>query len=157
MKFQDYIVEMTAKMADEFFRYAQAVPMDRVTWTPFEGGRSTLEIAREIALCPGWANDIISGKDLKWDEAEMAAAEQEGNALADLAACRAEFDRRFALFSATVKAFPDARLTDTKWLPFDGGRDHDYFEMMDYPRWNCNYHTGQIAMIQMALGDKAMY
>ena len=30
-------------------------------------------------------------------------------------------------------------------------------EMMDYPRWNFNYHLGQIAFIQMMYGDKEMH
>jgi hypothetical protein len=30
-------------------------------------------------------------------------------------------------------------------------------EMMDYPRWNFNYHNGQIAYIQTLYGDKEMH
>ena len=52
---------------------------------------------------------------------------------------------------------PDERLSNTKWLPYNGGRDHTFLEMLDYVRWNCNYHTGQIAYIQTLYGDKEMY
>jgi hypothetical protein len=29
--------------------------------------------------------------------------------------------------------------------------------MLDYPRWNFNYHLGQIAYIQTHYGDKSLY
>ncbi len=52
---------------------------------------------------------------------------------------------------------PDERLSEKKWLPFDGGRDFSMPEMMDYPRWNFNYHLGQSAYIQTLLGDREMH
>ena len=52
---------------------------------------------------------------------------------------------------------PDADLDKKRWLPYDGGRDFTMPEMMDYPRWNFNYHLGQIAYIQTLYGDKEMH
>ncbi len=72
-------------------------------------------------------------------------------------ACEAEFNRRFEKVEAFIRAMPDADLAKTKWLPYNGGRDHTFLEMMDYPRWNCMYHLGQIAYIQTQYGDNEIY
>ena len=61
-----------------------------------------------------------------------------------------------ALFDA-IKNCSDERLKDTQWLPYDGGRDFTIQEIMEYPRWNATYHLGQIAYIQILLGDKEMH
>ena len=72
-------------------------------------------------------------------------------------ACEAECNRRVDKLCAMFKAMPDERLKETKWLPYDGGRDFTMAEMMDYPRWNFSYHQGQIAYIQTLYGDKEMH
>jgi hypothetical protein len=56
-----------------------------------------------------------------------------------------------------VLAMPDERLAETKWLPFNGGRDHTYLEMLEYPRWNATYHLGQVAYIQTLYGDREIH
>lgn len=157
MQFQTYIVQATRQAADEFFRYANALSTENLEFKVGEGARSAIEICREVALCPGWAVDILNDGATEWNEEAIAKMEEEAKALGDLEACKREFDQRFAKFSEKCASIPDSMLSDTRWLPFEGGRDFTFVEMMEYPRWNLNYHTGQIAQIQLALGDKEMH
>ena len=64
---------------------------------------------------------------------------------------------KLELLYEAVRNIPDSQLAETKWLPYDGGRDFTYAEMLEYPRWNFNYHLGQIAYIQTLYGDKEMH
>lgn len=156
--FQDYVIEATTLAAQEFFRYAKAVPADKVEWKPLDAGRSVLDIAREIAKCPEWGVEVIAD-DWKpeFDEAAMAAMKAEMDSWTTVEECEKQFLQRFEAFAAKVKEFPSERLKATRWLPFGGGRDYTFAEMLEYPRWNCNYHTGQVAYIQVLFGDKEMY
>jgi hypothetical protein len=158
MKFQDNIADQTKVAALEVFRYAKAVPADKVEWQPLDAGRSVLDIARELARCPAWAYDLVNGEDFpEWNE-ETAAKEK---ALTDqwttIEACEAECLRQVERLMELYRTVSDERLAETKWLPFEGGRDYTVAEMMDYPRWNFNYHLGQIAYIQILYGDREMH
>ncbi|MBL8066071.1 MAG: hypothetical protein JNM34_09460 [Chthonomonadaceae bacterium] len=158
MKFQDYIVDTTRAAAHETFRYAKAVPADKVEWQPAEGARSVLQQCRELAMCPGWAEDILTQDGVpEWNEETMATIEKEQSQWTSVEQCEAECNRRLEKFFAYVQTIKDEDLSKTKWLPFDGGRDFTYMEMMDYPRWNFNYHLGQIGYIQIMYGDKDMH
>lgn len=158
MNLQTYIINATLEAAKEAFKYAKAVPEDRVAWQPLDTGRSVLDQCRELALSPGWASDIVSGKPLmEFTDEAMAAIKKEQEALLTIADCEAECNRRLDEYFAIVAGLSDERLSDTRWLPFDGGRDFTMPEMLEYPRWNFNYHLGQIAYIQSLYGDKEMH
>lgn len=158
MRLQDYMIEVTRNAAEEAFRYAKAVPSDKVDWKPEAAGRSVLDICRELAFCPMWAKDTIDSEGTpEWNEEQLAAAEKEQEKLKTIADCHAECKRQLDALFELYHTLPDERLSETKWLPYEGGRDFTMPEMMDYPRWNFNYHTGQIAYIQTLYGDKEMY
>ncbi|NUL82965.1 MAG: hypothetical protein HUU60_09615 [Armatimonadetes bacterium] len=144
MRLQDYMIEVTQQAANDAFKAAKVVPPDKLDWKPLENGRSVLDQCRELAICPQWAYDIIQGQE--------TAAPPEG--LNSVEACEAECNRRLATLFDLFRTMPDERLAETKWLPYDGGRDFKMEEMMDYPRWNFNYHLGQISYIQTLYGDK---
>jgi len=158
MRFQDHIIEETKKAAAEAFRYAVAVPEDKVEWSPLDNGRSVLDQAREMAKCPVWAYAIISGGPMPApDEAVMAQQKAEMDAWKTIDVCKAECETQLEKLYELYATVTDERLAETKWLPFDGGRDFTYKEMMDYPRWNFNWHAGQIAYVQTLYGDKDMH
>lgn len=158
MKYQDHIIDLTQRAADEAFRYAVAVPADKVDWKPLDAGRSVLDQAREMAQCPIWAIGIVSSDEPpKFDGPEMEAQMAEMQTWSTVAECQAKCNENLAKLFETIRATSDERLEQTKWLPFSGGRDYTYAEMMDYPRWNFTYHLGQIAYIQTLFGDKEMY
>jgi uncharacterized damage-inducible protein DinB len=155
MRVQDYIADAALQAAEEAFRYAKGVPPDKLDWAPFDVGRSILSICRELAVTPTWTLDVFSGSRSDAEAQEGQKAEMESWKTVE--ACEAEFKRRFAEVDKLFRGFSDSDLELTKWLPYNGGRDHTYLEMMDYPRWNCTYHTGQIAYIQTLYGDKVVY
>lgn len=156
MRFQDYMIEATKEAANEAFKYARAVPADKVTWSP-EGARSALSICQELALCPKWAEDIINGTAPEWNEETMKAIEEEQAQFTSIEACEAECNKRLESLFKQYADLSHDRLMETMWLPFDGGRDFTVQELMDFPRWNFTYHLGQIAYIQTMLGDKDMH
>jgi uncharacterized damage-inducible protein DinB len=158
MTFQHHMIDATRTAADEVFRYAKAVPEEKLDWSPLEAGRSVLDICRELAMCPGWAFDIIDGKEQpEWNEESMAAIKKEQEQWKSVEDCQAECNRRMEKLFDLYRQIGDERLKETKWLPYDGGRDFTVAEMMDYPRWNFNYHLGQIAYVQILYGDKEMH
>lgn len=157
MNYQRYIVEATLEAAKEVFRYAKQVPEDKLDWAPAESARTVLSILREVAWTCEWATDILSGKPMEWSEEAMAKMKEVESAWKTVDDCEGQFQTRYDAFAALCAQIPDERLTETKWLPFDGGRDFTFLEMMGYPRWNFTYHLGQIAYIQTIYGDKAMY
>lgn len=87
----------------------------------------------------------------------MAAYKAEISAWDTVEKCKAALDEKLERLFTLYREMPDARLLETKWLPYGGGKDFSMEEMMDYPRWNFNYHTGQIAYIQTLFGDKNIY
>jgi uncharacterized damage-inducible protein DinB len=157
MHYQQYMIEQTKALKDEAFRQARAVPADKVEWKPSDTARSVLDICRELALCPTWAKDTIDGVEFKWDEEEFAKIKQEQEQWKTIEECEKECDRRLEALFQLYGSISDERLKDTRWLPYDGGRDFTVLEMMDYPRWNFNWHAGQIAYIQTMYGDKEMH
>lgn len=152
MKIQDYMADATRSAAAEVFRYAKAVPADKLGWEP-EGARSVNSLCWEMAMCPTWAYDLIDNReegdssDTQLDPSQSMSVEEYEKE------CMARIEKLASLFVT----LPDERLSDTKWLPYNGGRDHTVLEMMDYPRWNFNYHLGQIGYIQSMYGDKEMH
>jgi hypothetical protein len=152
MTVQEYIVQCGKEAAEEFFRYASAVPPDKLDWHPESGGRSVLSMCREITQTPTWTLQAFGETVENLEELKRVA---EG--LATPKECETEFFRRFEGVKSLFLGFKDEDLAKTKWLPYNGGRDHTYLEMMDYPRWNCTYHTGQISYIQLMYGDKEMH
>ena len=158
MKFQDYMIDVTQKAADEVFRYAKAVPADKLDWKPLDAGRSVIDQCRELAMCPFWCQSIIEAmKFPEWDESASEAARKESEQWTTVEMCQDECNRRLRELSAFFKTLPDEKLSETAFLPFDGGRDFTVEGMMDYPKWNFNYHLGQIAYVQLLYGDKEMH
>ena len=157
IRIQDFYADAIQVAADEVFRYAKGVPADKLGWVPMEGGRSVIDICRELAMTPTWAYQVIENIEIKWDDearAKMRAEQAEWKTADD---CQAQCNERLKRLKELYKSLPDERLTTTKWLPYNGGRDHTVLEMMDYPKWNFNYHVGQIAYIQTLYGDKEAY
>lgn len=157
MRYQDHIVSATKDAAKEAFRYAKATAPDKLDWKPLDAGRSVLDQCREMTMAPKWAISIINGEEMDWSEEAQAAAKAEQEQWTTVEECEAECFRRLDGLFELFQSISDERLKETKWLPYDGGRDFTVAEMMDYPRWNCNYHLGQICYIQTLYGDKEMH
>jgi len=108
-------------------------------------------------MTPTWAYETIEGGKTEWNEEAMAEQTKLMKQWKSVEDCKKQFDERFKKLEDLFRNISDQRLSETKWLPYGGGRDFTALEMMHYPRWNANYHLGQIAYIQMCYGDKEMH
>ena len=158
MRLQDYMIDVTKAAAAEAFKCAKATASDKIDWAPMDNGRSVLDQCRELAMCPTWAKAIIANEPMPEPTEEgLAAMRAEQEQWKTVEDCEAECNKRLETLFDLYRNMPDEQLAETKWLPYDGGRDFTMPEMMDYPRWNFNYHLGQIAYIQTLYGDKDMH
>src|ERR1019366_1742568 len=158
MRFQDFICETTQASADAAFKAAKAVRADKLSWSPLDEGRSVLDQAQELAQCPIWAHALVADQPMPAmdeDAREKMKAERAG--WTTIEACKAECNKRLEKLFELYRGLPDEKLEKTKWLPFDGGRDFTWKQMMDYPNWNFVYHQGQISYVQTLYGDKDMH
>jgi hypothetical protein len=149
---QQHVVLVAREAGLEFFRFAAAVPAERLEWQPESGaGQCVLRMASEIALTPLWALSVMDALegDYNWDQMREV-----WKSVAD---CKQAFLTHFAQWEVFILAMPDSKLEETKWLPFNGGRDHTFLELLEYPRWNATYHLGQVAYIQTLYGEKEMH
>ena len=154
MRLQTYMIEVTRHAMTEAFRYAKSVPEDKLNWKPLDLGRSVLEQAQELAKCPDWAIEVMTGQGMELEAGDTAAEEMASWDTVEK--CEAACMEKLAHFFALVTAYPDSKLEETIDLPFgEDGADRTFTmaEMMDYPRWNATYHQGQIAYIQTLYGD----
>lgn len=153
MRLQTHMVEAIRAAQAEAFRVARTIPAARLDWRPLDTGQSALSMVRELAKTPDWALWVLT--DAKPDDPENAAAAQKAEMASWTTvdacdeACRSKLEALFAHYLA----MPDERLAETKWLPFNGGRDHTIAELLDYPRWNFVYHAGQIAYIRSLIEE----
>jgi hypothetical protein len=158
MRLQDYMIDVTKAAAAEAFKCARATAADKLDWSPMDKGRSVLNQCREMAMCPKWAEDIIGdAPQAEWTEETAAAMQAEQEQWKTIDECEAECNKRLESLYQMFRNMPDEKLKETKWLPYDGGRDFTMAEMMDYPHWNFTYHLGQISYIQTLYGDKEMH
>ncbi|HWA83143.1 MAG TPA: DinB family protein [Fimbriimonadaceae bacterium] len=158
MRFQDYISDSIQKATDEAFKAAKAVSEDKLAWSPLDNGRSVLDQLQELAQAPDYVVGMLSGQSMgepgpdHWEK--LVAERKSWTTIAD---CEREAKVRIDRLVDAIKNCPDENLTNTVWLPYDGGRDFTFMEIMEYPRWNANYHLGQINYIQTLYGDKEMH
>ncbi len=106
-------------------------------------------------MTPTWAVKVMTG----WQQTheDQSALDAEMATWATVAQCHAEFNQKITPWQELIRSFPEERFRETQWLPFNGGREHTYLEMMEFPRWNLTYHLGQIAYIQTLYGDREMH
>lgn len=165
MKYQDYIVDATRKAFENAFKVARHVSPEKVAWSPLDEGRSVLSILQELTKCPDWAYDLLgkSAEDFAKAMADPSSQQKtmedynkEKEAWTTVEICYQSGKAKLEQYLEFVAKFPDDKLKETKWLPYDGGRDFTAAEQMAYPLWNFQYHEGQINYIETLYGDKSM-
>ena len=67
MKVVDYVVDCAKEAGEQAFKYARAVPEDKLSWVPLEGGRSVMSLVQELAMTPTWQYEVLSG-EADWSE-----------------------------------------------------------------------------------------
>lgn len=157
VRLQDHMIEITERAREEAFRYARAVPAERLNWSPLGAGQTVMKMVRELAQTPDWAYWVLT--DAKPEDPENAAAEQrrEMESWVTVDQCEAVCQEKLGRLYELYRGYTDDDLARTKWLPFNGGREHSIAELLDYPRWNFTYHLGQIAYIQSLYDDRELH
>ncbi len=156
MKIQDYIADSSREAAMLAFRYAEAVPQDKLEWSPLDKGQSVIKMCRELALTPLWAVFGLSDPEPAWDPEKQAEQQKVIESWTTVEQCKAEFEKNFPQWEAVARGMPDEKLSKSKFLSITN-REHTFLDLLDYVRWNSSYHLGQIAYIQTLYGDKEMY
>jgi len=155
MRLQDHLVKSTLKSLDDICRAALAVPEDKRDWIPMGAARSVLGQMQEIALAVNWLRPFVTGEPAPGHDREAmqrAAAE-----LATVEQCVAAAREHVAEWCNLIADFPDERLGDEVTLPFGGGMQMSLSDVLGLPAWNMTYHLGQIAYVQLMLGDREMH
>lgn len=154
MKYQEYIKGSVRQQVKDFFVAVNKVQADKLEWRPLDLGRSALSQAQEIAMCFTWSTDMLQGK-VDFSEEAMAADQAVMAQWTTVAECEKQASERQAVWEALVTDYPDEKLKETIWLPYDGGRDFTMSEIMEYVKWNAAYHEGQVNYIQTLYGDNS--
>jgi hypothetical protein len=157
MRLQEHMIEVIERASEEVFRYAKAVPEDKVGWRPLDTGQSVLSMARELAKTPDWAYYVLTGAQSEDPDSAAEDQKAEKTSWETVVDCEAACLRKLQRLYDLYRSMPDSQLIETKWLPFNGGRDHTYAELLDYPRWNFTYHLGQVAYVQTLYIDRQNY
>lgn len=158
MRYQDQLVKMTQKAADDLCRAAAAVPPDRIDWSAGGVARSALNQMQEIATSAAFFLPVFQDRQVpKFDEHAQTEAVRIRQGLDTLEKCIAETRRSMAMLGGAIAAFPDAALDEEITLPFGGGMTMTMADVLALPYWNLIYHLGQINQIQLILGDPVMH
>lgn len=153
MDAKTWIIHETQKQVEALYRYAKATPDDKLTWIPAEGCRSVLDMCQECAQAPDWANSLLNDRKLFDMDARFIAEARKERAQWDLEDCERVCRERTDRLIKTIQNFPTEDLEQTIFLPFGGGREWTFAEIMGLHHWNLCYHVGQIAYCQRMYGD----
>jgi hypothetical protein len=151
MTAQQFILKVTTKTFNDFFEACAKVPIEKHDWKPLDNGRSVLDQAREVALCPLWVVGLLKSRG--FNEADFAQQESLKDSLDSLAKCQELANENLKAMQSAIETFPESDIEVEADLPW--GR-YSMIEMMNFPYWNTCYHFGQINYIQTLYGDFSM-
>src|SRR5438270_11967514 len=106
MRLQDYVADSAKEAFDSAFRYAKAVPADKLEWAP-EGGRSVLSMCRELALTSTWCMSAFNSCPADWSDETREAQRKEQESWTTVEACEEQYKRRFAEVDAFFRGMTD--------------------------------------------------
>ncbi len=153
MTFYEALERMTWEAVEMLFRYARAVPAEKLSWRPAEHARSVLEILQENAITPYFLMIALQERPQQPDKTiSQRATEQAGN-ISTLDGCEQACRKGTAELLALIQQIPPAELEQTVMMPW--GKAMSLFEIAYDHYWNLTYHLGQVAYIQLLYGDRA--
>ncbi len=158
MRYQDQVVRATQKALDDIVRAAQAVPEEKLDWSPGGVARSTLNQMQEIAVSGDWFVPIVRDRAVPaFDEHARKESGRLMRANDTLEKCIAAARTGTSALCQAIAAFPTDGLEDELVMPFGGGMRMTMADILLLHRDNMVYHTGQINFVQMLLGDREMH
>ena len=150
---QQQAARMTRQAWEGLLRTAEFMPEDRREWVPQGKARTFHDYMAECVVMADWGRELIeTGEFGAFDPEAYARAKAELNTLDKIKAAGAPAIERLI---AAIEAFPDARLEETKQMPW--GFTQTYADMLFNAYWNMVYHWGQVNYVQMMLGDTDMH
>jgi len=155
MSFYDALERMTWEAVEMLFRYARAVPDEKLGWRPAEHARSVMEIAEENAIMPYALRLSLEERPQTPDPSLWERARQLAGDLGTLDACERACRRGTEALLTAIKQTPPEALLQTIMTPW--GKPFSLFEIAYDHYWNLTYHLGQIAYIQLLYGDTAFH
>jgi hypothetical protein len=162
VRYQDQVVKLTQRALDDLSRAAEALPSDRVEWSPGGEARAPLDQLREIAMSASWLMPVIQVGDDQSFEGHPAGKPgprrmPDTPSLTNVAECLAEARRSTARLCKIVSGISDDRMEEEVTLPFLGGTVMTVADVLTMHYWNLVYHLGQINQIALILGDREMH
>lgn len=128
----------------------RAIPSDQFDWSPGGKATSALQILKHCAAFPYWSMACIEAGQMV---SEDLFSEHEAQ-ITDMESGLAKLKEANAAFEAFVQALPDERLGDKVVFPW---QETTVAGTIMYFDWNNTYHLGQLAYIQLILGDTEMH
>lgn len=158
MRYQDQLVRSTQKAMADVTRAALAIPVDKVDWVPMGSARSTLDQLQEIAGSSEWFLYVFRERKAPDDDGSaVRAAVEKARGLLTVNACLEVAQQGTNELCHAISEFPDEDLEREVKLPFGGGVQMTFAEVLGLHYWNLIYHLGQINQIQLMLGDVKMH
>jgi hypothetical protein len=152
MTFYEALERMTQEAVDLLFRYARAVPEERLRWRPAEHARSVMEILEENAILPYVLCLVLQERPAQPDSSLWQRAAQLAGSLDTVDACEQACRKGTAELIQQIRELDPADLLhQSVMMPW--GKAMSLFEIAYDHYWNLTYHLGQIAYIQLLYGD----
>lgn len=158
MRYQEQVVRATQKALDDVIRAAEAVPAEKLDWSPGGAARTVLNQMQEIAVSGDWFVPIL--RDRKVPSFDEHALRESRRLMAQndtLEKCVAAARAGTSALCQQIAAFPSEMLEEELTMPFGGGMRLTMADIMLLHRDNMVYHTGQINYVQLLLGDREMH
>jgi hypothetical protein len=153
MTIKEYIIADAVQSFDNFMAIARKVTPDKLDWKPLDNGRSTLDQAQEIALCPTWVPGLLNARG--FDPSIFGGFEEAKARLTTLDECEAAGRSNLELMKEAINSLPEEDMDVVIDLPWGKGK-YTLREVLGFPAWNCTYHMGQVSYIQTLYGDFSM-
>lgn len=150
---QQQAARMTRQAWDGLLGTAEFVPEEKRDWVPQGKARTFHDYMAECVVLTDWGRALIqTGEFGAFDPEAYARAKAELNTLDKIKVAGAAAIERLC---AAIEAFPEARLEETKQMPW--GQNQTYADILFMTYWNMVYHWGQVNYVQMMLGDTEMH
>lgn len=158
MRYLDQLVKQTQKAVDDICRSAEAVPADKVDWSPGEAARSALNQMQEVAAQAQWFLPVIQERKVPdFDRHAIEESKRLRESYDSIAKCAEAARSTTVLLCQAIADFPEDKLDEEVTLPFGGGMTMTMGDVLGLPYWNMVYHLGQVNQIQLMLGDRDMH
>ncbi len=145
---RDAIVCRTSRAMEDLIRSAEAVPPDRLDWSPLGEGRTVLDLVREcVEVNDRWTHILLEKCWMERSSEEMSAY---CATMPDLLTAMAKLRRATAAYIEAIRNVPYEELSFQLTLPWN---TISMADALMHAADHMSYHKGQICYIQTLYGD----